>query len=445
MPVTCDSEDRVSLEPKGLTRRDLLKNIIRFGSGEMLARICSVAVMMFLGHRYGVVVVGAYALAVSLSWYSQTIIDFGLKHIGVRLIAQYPQHAPQIVYRVQRRRFSMACIVMPIMVIYSVYARLSTRLMWFVILFSLTSTLYAASLDWVAWGKQHLQLVGGFRSLVPLSILLAVIVARGRSDTVLWFAAVGNLVGYILQAVAFWLWWRRQTARLSMGWQEQIVIPVTITDSLLWRSTFVMGIAWCAQIAFNSIDMLMLGIVSGPDQVGLYSSAYRILMQVLVTYYLAVLPLYPVLSRLGPELRNSVLTTRVLGTLVGVGVSLSIGVCLLRRELLLLVFGRPFVAAATLLLILAWAVPLDFVTSYLNNAYIAWGMERKLLKCILVGAGTNIALNMLLLRRYGAIAAAINTIIAYIVYLAGLLLMRRNMHDNTRNRSAAVTAKPTAI
>ena len=97
--------------------RQLIKNIVRFASGEALARLASIAVMMLLGHRYGVVVVGAYALATSLSGYSITLIDFGLRHIGARLIAQYAEHGDEIVRRVQRRRFLMAGKVVPLNVI----------------------------------------------------------------------------------------------------------------------------------------------------------------------------------------------------------------------------------------------------------------------------------------------------------------------------------------
>ena len=415
--------------------RQLLSNIARYASGEALARIASVAVMVFLAHRYSVVILGAYALAITLSGYGFTIIDFGMKHIGARLIAQYPQHGSEIVRRVQRRRVLMGSIAIPLLVVYALFTRFPATLIWFVVLFSVTSTLYAASLDWVAWGKEHLQLVGGFRALVPICILIAVVTSRAEGISVLWWAAGGNLVGYILQASVFWWWWWKQ----APGRQDNVV-PAAIQDSLLWRATVVMGFAWFAQIAFNSIDTLMLGVVSGPEQVGLYAAAYRLMSQILIVYYLAVLPLYPPLARIAPELRGGALRPRILLSLVGIGACISIALSLLRRPLLQLVFGHSFLAAATLLMVLAWAVPLDFLTSYLNNAYIAWGMERKLLNCILLGAGTNIVLNLLLLPKYGATAAAANTIVAYIVYLAGLLALRREVQRDNRRSYAAMPA-----
>jgi O-antigen/teichoic acid export membrane protein len=406
-----------------MSRRELIRNIVHFGSGEALARVGSIAVMILLGHRYGVLVLGVYALAVGVSAYTVPLIDFGLKHIGARLIAQYPEYGQEIVYRIQRRRRFMAGVLIPLLFAYSFSARLSTESRDFVLVFSLTSTLYALSLDWVAWGKEHLQLVGVFRAFIPLSILVAVSVAPVKGGTVLWWAAAGNLLGYILQAVVFREWWRRQDRRLrDTGNPTAIAV---IESSLAWRGTVVMGSAWLAQTAFNSIDTLMLGVISGPEQVGLYSSAYRILSQILITYYMVILPLYPKLARVRPERRMFLIRPSILLGLFGIGTTLAIVVGSLRKELLVIVFGHSFVSAAVLVSILVWAVPLDFITSYLNNAYIAWGMERMLLICIAIAAGINIALNLAFLPRFGAMAAAINTLAAYLVYLVGLILMRR--------------------
>ena len=408
-----------------MSRLDLVRKVVRFGTGEALARVCSIAVIMLLGHKYGVVTVGIYSLAVAVSWYTIPVIDFGLRHIGVRLIARYPEHEYEIVNRVQRRRRYMAILAIPLLAAYSMLAHLPWQLSTFVFFFGVTSTLYATSLDWVAWGKEHLQLVGGVRALIPCSILLAVFIARAGRETILWWAAAGNIIGYVLQTVFFWLWWRRLQTRGVH--HETSRIPGVVVDSLAWRQSAVMGLAWFAQIAFNSIDTLMLGVISGPEQVGLYSSAYRIMMQILATYYLVLLALYPSLSRLNTERRVALLRPRVLVALFAIGAAVAILVSIFQRQILGVVFGRAFLPAGTLVLILAWGIPLDFVTSYLNNAYIAWGLERQLLRCIGVAAGANIFLNIVLLPKYGAMAAAVNTIVAYLIYLAGLNLIRRSI------------------
>src|ERR1700690_385206 len=84
--------------------RQLARNIVHLASGEIPARLCGVATVLFLARRSGVAVVGIYALAQSMVQYSVPVIDFGLRHVGGRLMARYPQAGDEIVGRVQRRR-----------------------------------------------------------------------------------------------------------------------------------------------------------------------------------------------------------------------------------------------------------------------------------------------------------------------------------------------------
>jgi len=167
--------------------------------------------------------------------------------------------------------------------------------------------------------------------------------------------------------------------------------------------------------------------------VGLYSAAYRTMNQVLFTYYLLTQVLYPRLARQEAEQRRHALKPQILLLLLGAGTAIAAVLALSRRVVLEVVFGRQFLPAAFLLLLLAWAIPLDFLTSYLSNAYIAWGMERKILLCTAIAAGSNIVLNLIWIPAYGATAAAVNTLISYVIFLASLALAGRYAKELARS------------
>jgi len=105
------------------------------------------------------------------------------------------------------------------------------------------------------------------------------------------------------------------------------------------------------------------------------------------------------------------------------GIAIAALVTIVRRPLITILFGPQFAAAGSLLLLVAWAVPLDFLTSYLNTAYIAWGMEKKVLSCIAIAAISNVALNILWIPKYGAMAAAVNTLLCYAILLGSLMIV----------------------
>jgi O-antigen/teichoic acid export membrane protein len=410
----------------------IVRGIVHLAPGEAVSRVCYAAIVIFLGHFYGVVILGVYALAATISQWLQPIIDFGLKHIGARLVAQQPQLAGEIVRRVQHRRLKMAAAVLPLIVIYVLGVRLPGPMKVFLLVFSFSSAIYAVSLEWAAWGKNHLRLLGYGRAVVPISILAFLALGYWHSGHALWWVAAGNIAGILAQAAVFWVWWRKHRPE-GFGTAEE---QSSIADSLAWRRTSIMGLAWLGNLAFNTIDMLMLGVMSNPQQVGLYSAAYRILNQVLMAYYLLTQSLYPELSRQPTAQRLRMLRPRFLLPLLGVGLVIAAGLVVTRQPLMKLVFGSQFGAASALLFVLAWAVPLDFVTSYIGNAYIAWGMEKSILVCTAIAAACNVVLNLIWIPTYGATAAAVNTLLTYLIFLISLGLAGRFAKELARETPA---------
>lgn len=410
----------------------IVRGIVHLAPGEAVSRVCYAAIVIFLGHFYGVVILGVYALAATISQWLQPIIDFGLKHIGARLVAQQPQLAGEIVRRVQHRRLKMAAAVLPLIVIYVLGVRLPGPMKVFLLVFSFSSAIYAVSLEWAVWGKNHLRLLGYGRAVVPVSILAFLALGYWHSGHALWWVAAGNVAGILAQAAVFWIWWKKHQPE-GFGTAEE---RSSIADSLAWRRTSIMGLAWLGNLAFNTIDMLMLGVMSNPQQVGLYSAAYRILNQVLMAYYLLTQSLYPELSRQDTAQRLRMLRPRFLLPLLGVGLAIAGALAATRQPLMKLVFGSQFGAASALLFVLAWAIPLDFVTSYIGNAYIAWGMEKSILVCTAIAAASNVVLNLIWIPTYGATAAAVNTLLTYVIFLVSLGLAGRFAKELARETPA---------
>jgi len=405
--------------------RQLARKLFDFAPGEALSRLCSIATLLILAHKFGVVFVGVYALAQGMVQYSYPFIDFGLRHVGARLIARHPEAGREIVRQVQHRRYLMAVLLLPLIALYSASAKVPLPLKFFLFAFAATGALYAVSLDWAAWGKEHLRLASFGRTMVPVTVLIALLLGR-NSDHVLWWLVAGNAIGAVLQATIFRAWWQRHQPAQDLDIRLEV-----IRESLAWRRTSVMGVAWFCNLAFVSIDMLMLGLMSNPRQVGFYSASYRILSQILFAYYLMITVIYPQLARQNKVQRLRMLRPRILLAVLGTGGVIAGLLTLARRPLVTVLFGQEFWPATSLLMLIAWAIPLDFLTSYLINAYIAWGMEKKILICTVIGAGSNILLNLFSIPAYGATAAAVNTLISYAILLVSLAIAGHSANELT--------------
>lgn len=422
----------------GITRRSyltgFLHSVFHLGSGELLARVLGVSIVILLGHKYGVVIVGVYALAQSILGYLGALIDFGLRHIGARLVARFPCSVSEIMRRVQRRRMAMGAAVLPLVLFYVSFAHLPLNMKVFVFLFAGIGAMYALSLEWAAWGREQLRLVGLAKAIVPASVLVSLLLSF-RGHHVLACMVLGNLVGYTAIALVFRIWWRRY--RPELGVQQGDVAD--IGDALQWHRTSIMGLAWLGNMAFNTSDMLILGVLSDPQQLGLYNASYRIINQALLTYYLFTTVLYPRFARHDLAQRRRMLRPRIFLLLFASGLALAMLPALFRHPLLTIIFGRPFAAAAPLLLLLSFSIPLDFLVSYLSVAYFAWGMERKVLLSAAVAAAVNIAFNLATIPRYGAMAAAVNTLVSYVVYFCALVWTGRQAVGAPESSTADVS------
>ncbi len=410
--------------------RQTTRSLFDLASGDIPARLCGIASLLILARKWGVVFVGVYALAQSMVQYTYPFIDFGLRHVGARLIAKYPQAGSEIVERVQRRRLLMGAAILPLLLGYALLSNTPFQLKVFLFFFSAMSCLYAVSLEWAAWGKENMRLIAATKMMIPGSVLLFLLLGL-RSQHVLWWLVAGNAVGYIAQGIAFYGWWRK--------WRpagEQRINLAAVRESLAWSRTSIMGLAWFCNLAFNTIDMLMLGVMSNPHQVGLYSAAYRIMNQVLFTYYLLMQVLYPRHAKQDAAGRARALRPRILLILFCVGGAIALLLSVSRKLVLDIVFGHQFLAATWLLALLAWAIPLDFLTSYLSNAYIAWSMEKKVLACTAIAASSNVVLNLIWIPSYGATAAAANTLFSYLIFLTSLALAGRFAKELAPERRA---------
>jgi hypothetical protein len=109
-------------------------------------------------------------------------------------MARFPNSASEIVHRVQRRRAVMAAAVLPFVLLYAALAHLPLDMKAFLFIFAAISAMYALSLDWAAWGREELRLVGLAKAIVPGSVLVCLVAAIGSRHLLAWLV-VGNLIG----------------------------------------------------------------------------------------------------------------------------------------------------------------------------------------------------------------------------------------------------------
>lgn len=209
---------------------------------------------------------------------------------------------------------------------------------------------------------------------------------------------------FILEKKVFPIFARRIKAKYYAKELLSYSIPLLLT------SVLVFVIVW--------IDTLMLGYFRTASEVGIYNAAHptAALMFVLPT---ALISLFlPIITGLYSQKKHEQikqLYKRVSKWIFLVSFPLFLVMIVFSRQIITIIFGNEYAAAATPLAILVFGYLL-YSMSYTSSNILSMVKKTKLIFYInLIFAGSNILLNFLLIPRFGVNGAAIATTISYIL------------------------------
>src|SRR5271170_7518813 len=86
-------------------------HVLTIATGEGIARLCNLLLVVFLSRTFGVRAAGAYAVAQAVALYQMNGTDFGLRQTGARLVAKNPGSLGHVVRFIQRRRILLALMM----------------------------------------------------------------------------------------------------------------------------------------------------------------------------------------------------------------------------------------------------------------------------------------------------------------------------------------------
>jgi O-antigen/teichoic acid export membrane protein len=189
-------------------------------------------------------------------------------------------------------------------------------------------------------------------------------------------------------------------------------------DRQIWKdlqaAALPLGFFMISLNLYSYVDTVILGAMRTNAEIGWYSAAYRIYEGLTYPPSIVASLVTPKLSYLfiHDRLRVNRVLTQALAATALLGVVLGGAAMLAARPIMHLLFGTGFDPAVDPLRILAGGACFVFCTWILHAAAIATNLDRRLFLTTIVGLGSNIALNVLFIPRWGISGAAAATVIA---------------------------------
>jgi O-antigen/teichoic acid export membrane protein len=418
---------RTALRRAGM-ESTIARNSLFLLASEVLARALSLVVSVMLFRYLKPEGAGTLRFVVSYGILFAVVAEMGISRAAVRQMAR--EHDTRLrallgdISMVRSGLNAMLLLLIWLSLLVPPGSRLdpTTRILVFLWSWSLVFQANRRNSEIVFQGLQRMHYHGLFlvmNRLVALVLMVGVIVARGGLVAVMCAYLVADLVDWALSA-----WFvRRHFARPSYSreWLPKLA---------LLAAGFPFALQLFAGQIYYYLDTVMLKYLlpRGGGQVeaeiGLYSSAYQVVLTFLFVPVSVCNAVFPALSRAFHEDRARMrsLFAHTFGFMALAGMPMAVAFFSLRSELLPLLFGKAFRPAVPMLAVVVWALPLVFVNTALGTLLAASDRQRMVTIASFAGTAFKVAINCFLIPRFGGFGTSAALVVTEAFSLALLLL-----------------------
>ena len=197
----------------------------------------------------------------------------------------------------------------------------------------------------------------------------------------------------------------------------KFILPKIEIDITLWKFLIIEAIPLTLSgvfllIAFR-IDTVLLQVINGNEAVGVYNAAYGLMSALMFLPSVYVMSVFPLLSRFNVSSKDllKISYEKSFKYLIIIGLPIAVGTTLIASPLILFIYKSGFSQSIIALQILIWAIPIIFVNYILGTAINSINKQSQMVKSAFIVMALNIILNLLLLPKYGFVAASFITVI----------------------------------
>jgi O-antigen/teichoic acid export membrane protein len=397
--------------------RRIALNTVLLSATELLTRLVSLVLVIFVARRLGPGMMGIYAFALTFVNFFDIFVNFGLDRYIQREVGRQPDLAGPLFSQVFTLKLLIYLSSAVLIVILSLTIVEGELKRWVVWLLSLSLFFRTNIISSNSFFRAHQQ--AKYEALVVISFRL--VYGGAGLTAILSGRGLLTLAGLELAAQAgacFLAWWlfikKIGNPFHRVNWRSLLDLARATKDFLLIR---------VALTIFISLNTFMVSFMAGDVVTGFYSAALRLSSSFDFLPEAFTGAFLPELSRRcaqGWEAFGAVFRAYFKYLLIiGLGLAAVLGG--LAEGFILLVFGPAFKPAIPTLGLLALVLLLDFTTLSLSNGLIALDRERRIVWIILAAAGLNFCLNLALIPVYRQNGAAAATLVSEILVLLLML------------------------
>jgi O-antigen/teichoic acid export membrane protein len=406
--------------------RTIVRNSVFGMVAQFLIKLLSFGFSVLVIRNLGASEYGQYAAVIAFSVTFSFLSDLGLSPFSVRETARLRDlpGSEEKIRRLYGNVLALRIILSIVTMVLVVFAAWATRrpavMIGAIALNSLGLLLYSVqgASDAILAGYERLDISSGAKVANQLAFVLvgalALYLGLGYYGLIL-----ATLVGVALMAYICWKGVHRLGVRLALPDPHQWgrLIRISIPFGII---SFALGLSY-------RFDSVLLNIFRGDAETGFYNAAYNLVFSVVLFSNVINTALYPSLSRQSVTDPDRLLRSyeRSLGYLMLVAFPVAIGTWAVADQIVPFLYEQAFAPAIAVLRIVIWVVPLMFASEFFGYIILIEGKEKKSARAVVISTSCNILVNLLLVPRFGIIAASIMTVATEAILVGQYLWITR--------------------
>lgn len=411
------------------TVQRITKNASVLLGADIIGKILSFLYLMYMARHLGAEGYGILSFALAFTGIFGIFTDLGLKLLTIREVARDKSLASKylaniIAMKVVLVTFVFGLIALTINLLG--YPRQTIEVVYLVAMFVILQT-FAHTFYSIFHALEKMEYVSLGQIIFAIPMLVGVSLAIRYSFSVVGFACVYVAVSVIELGYTFALT-RLKFCNAALG---SAVIAIEF-DWSFWkrciREAWPMGAMAVCTVIYYRIDMVMLSLMKGETAVGLYGAAFKLSEISTIIPTMFMLSVFPVMSKYHKDSRRSFIRAyeKSIRYLLYIALPMALGVTLLARPIINVIFGNEFSGSIVALQIVIWAAASTYLTVVVGTALVTANRQMTHLKLAFGAAILNVSLNLIVIPKYGYVGASATTVATRAsIVLVGIFLLNR--------------------
>ena len=392
--------------------------------GDVVFKLISLFVTIYLARYLGTVGYGKYNFVFAFLAFFGIVTDLGLRAIFVRDMSREPLGSSKLVGNgyIIKIFLTIPAVALPMLLITLMHYPTDTT--YYVYVASLTLLFFSFSDFYEAIFQANLSMVYNVIAklsfkFVSAALIFWIIFSHGTLAQILWALVFSEAV----------------KTSISYYYSRKFVKPMFEIDFDLWKyllkEALPIALSSAIMVVYFHTDILMLSVMQGDAAVGIYSAAYKLIEPLNFIPYALMLSLFPIMSESFKSSRERFIKVSKLGFKYILMIMLPVVICvaILADEVISLIYGEQFAASVSVLSILIWALVFSSTSMVMGNLLVSIDRQTLRMFSMAMGAALNVVFNFLLIPVFSYNGAAIVTLITNIaMFTANLYFVSKSMN-----------------